>query len=78
MRRYQRVRHMLRLTARRAWRAWCAFWVERERPRRPLPPEPGCVTYTEANTPHPQRHVVHWIATDDQDEALSVIAGGVV
>jgi hypothetical protein len=78
MRPYQRARHVVRLTARRAWRAWCTFWVERERPARAIPAGPACVKYTAETTPHRLHHVVLWVATDSVDEALAVMAGGCV
>jgi hypothetical protein len=73
-----RVRYLIRHAWRTVWLAWCHFWVERERPRPKALHGPACVRYTAATTPHPKHHEVIWVATDDPDAALAVIAGGTV
>jgi hypothetical protein len=70
MRRRRRVRSL----ARRAWRAWVRFWILPE----PPPPVrcPPCLPNLFLH--HPLRHETVRVVAADQDEALSVIAGGTV
>jgi 2-polyprenyl-6-methoxyphenol hydroxylase-like FAD-dependent oxidoreductase len=59
---------------RHAWRAWVRFWVmpEPEPAVRCPPCLPNLFTH------HPLHHETVRVVAVDQDEALSVIAGGVV